>query len=144
MPYATKTIKNFLTDLCKISYVNPIVVISENDIKVQSDLYSIDAGYYNLGRAEDMREFFLGDTNDYDYEEATDQQIDKLIGEAYSNTDWVYDLYKEKVLEFEREESEERRMKALAKEFSESDEFYSEEEYCVRDISDTPEYYSNN
>jgi hypothetical protein len=70
--------------------MNPIVVISDNDIQVQSDLYSIDDGYRQFGeQAQDVQEYFLGDLNDYDYENATESQIDELMADAYQTSDWI-------------------------------------------------------
>lgn len=95
MNFSRETIKSFLTELCDPTCMNPIVVISDDDIQVQSDLYSIDAGYVNFGRTEDLQEFFLGDLNGYEYDEATEKMIDALILDFYHEISWIEDAVKE-------------------------------------------------
>ncbi len=96
-----ETIESFLIELCDPTCMNPEIVISEDSIYVESDLYDLTGEHIVLGRVEDMQEFFLGDLNNYFYHEATEKQIKKIAAEIHSDYSFIQDCVDETINDLE-------------------------------------------
>lgn len=96
-----ETIETFLTDLCSPSCMNPRIVVSDDSIYVESDLHDLTEEHVSLGRVEDMQDFFLGDFNNYDYDEATCEQISKLATEIHADYSFIQNCVNEVIEDME-------------------------------------------